>query len=244
MKNKLLLISFSLFVSIAYSQTPSLQIFNGSTDITNTTINLSKDTSNFEIVFNPTVKNISGNTIDVYSSRKQVSVLSGTSNYFCWGSTCYSPSANASSSGVSMASNATNNTFIAHYEINLQVGTSTVRYKFYDFNNPNDSAVVTVNYTSTVGIDDAEIAKNYLSQAYPNPAKNFVSFNINNSVLIGDDATFIVYDILGKKVNEITISKNQNKIVIATDNFKEGIYFGCLISNNQKKTMRKFVVSH
>ena len=71
---------------------------------------------------------------------------------------------------------------------------------------------------------------------YPNPAKSFISLNVDK--LIGN-GTIVVTDIYGKQVKVQTLSMGKNAIDIAS--LAKGFYLVSVITN-EGKTSKKLIV--
>ncbi|MEM5565004.1 T9SS type A sorting domain-containing protein [Psychroserpens sp. AS72] len=88
-----------------------------------------------------------------------------------------------------------------------------------------DNLILTQNPLSVNEFDTAQFS------AYPNPTND--NWNISSSISIN---TVVVYDILGKKVMSLT--PNQNEIVIDASKLNSGMYFAKIASDNGSKTIR------
>jgi hypothetical protein len=80
------------------------------------------------------------------------------------------------------------------------------------------------------------------SEAYPNPASAFTSFNYSFPSGL-KDVKLTVRNIIGSKVGEYPINNLQGKLVISTTNLKQGIYIYSLTTDNQTLLTQKFIVN-
>ncbi|MBW7844520.1 MAG: agmatine deiminase family protein [Bacteroidia bacterium] len=86
--------------------------------------------------------------------------------------------------------------------------------------------------------------KNYLFNAYPNPAKDkiIIPFNALNKA----DFTITITDILGKVVqtiNPIDVKEGLNELILDVEQFNNGIYFYNLSVNHTILDTRKFIIN-
>lgn len=177
--------------------------------------------------------------------RYETNVLPNTSNYFCW-SLCYSP-VNAGAKpvwtdigNVSMLPDSLYANLKAYYVPNGLSGVSSFRYVLFDENNTNDSSYVDVVFDITTGINSISehIAQIYL---FPNPAfdKLFVEFSDNQ---FPGNNTLEVYNIIGEKIENITLSGKGKTVVINSSKYNSGIYFCVLKENGVTNLAKKFIV--
>jgi subtilisin family serine protease len=79
---------------------------------------------------------------------------------------------------------------------------------------------------------------------WPNPARNDVHVRLNmDDVRFYKDLAFIIYDIFGRKIEEINIAGGQNEIQLNVEDFKPGIYMAMLKDGNLVMANGKFVVT-
>jgi len=72
-----------------------------------------------------------------------------------------------------------------------------------------------------VGIEEMETG-GYTLQVYPNPAKS--SFEIRCSIFDIQKGVIEIYDVYGKKVKEVELSKGQTKAKVNVENWRKGLY--------------------
>ncbi len=195
------------------------------------------------------IKNTSSTTLDVKVKRYEMSVASGTKNYFCWFS-CYGamdagtnvlfPVPGSVEDGPihkrTIAAGDTDSTMSAHHEPHGVNGTSCYLYVVYDANNPNDSASVEVCFN--VGFTSIDENSKVSAQHYPNPATD--QLNIVLDGLNGNTAQLEVYNMVGEVVDRKTISNSRT--VLNTSAYGSGVYFYSVKNNNAVLVTRKFVV--
>jgi len=82
-----------------------------------------------------------------------------------------------------------------------------------------------------------------ISSAYPNPANNVVSFDLNLSKSV-NQAVVNVYSLTGQLIQSQTITSlntGMNKAAIDVNHLSQGVYF-CTFSFDGFKQTKKFVV--
>ncbi len=152
------------------------------------------------------VKNISSGTLDIICVREIVENIEGTVNSFCWGSQCYPPFVDTSSTATTIGSQSLSYEFSGDHAPNGFTGTTIVKYTFYDIENPDDNAIVIVNYDASIPNSIQKSEKQFkLSKAYPNPANNIVSVDYN--LKDTKNTSIVFYNLLGSKVNEIELNR-------------------------------------
>jgi hypothetical protein len=83
-------------------------------------------------------------------------------------------------------------------------------------------------YNGTIlGVDDLKISSNDFLKLYPNPAKNFMSFD----VLVGENITVTILDVLGNVVLKEGYSASNNAINVS--GLSNGIYTIVLQTSKQ-----------
>jgi len=93
------------------------------------------------------VKNIGDKDLNVHVQKRVKTLLSGSSNSFCWGTQCYSESAAISEKAVNIQSKSTDNSFLAEYfPAQKDTGRTIIEYLFFDAENSANSAKVTVSF--------------------------------------------------------------------------------------------------
>jgi len=116
-------------------------------------------------------------------------------------------------------------------------------YIYFDFN----TAIITNTTTTLVAypiIFVTELPTNQIQYnsilVFPNPAIN--ELNIDLRGINNDDMQLHVFDLIGNTIKIDNMSKTTlNKIDIS--NLSSGIYFGNILSNNQKIGSFKFIVN-
>lgn len=229
-------------LTIAFGQNLSLS-YDSNTLVNDHNIQIWGDSGLYTVMASHvTVNNNSSSSIDVLVKKTELSVITGSENSFCWG-TCYLPATFVSPNAITIpASSSDAGSFIGDYKPKGYLGATSVRYTFYNKYNVNDSASFIVVYNAGVTAIDDKPKTIEFSNAYPNPASSFVSFNYN---LQGtQSAEFVITDLLGSELYRGNLQNENNKLSVNVTDFNNGVYFYSLRVNGTMQFTRKLIVRH
>ena len=241
-KNILVTCFFMLTVILGFSQSLALYDSTAGQLVNNATIWKSGiNSADGEIIQHLALINSSANDIPVMAKKTYISIVSGSSNLFCWG-LCFGPDTFLSGDAITVAAGTTNwLDFSGHYLPAGVAGASTVRYTFFAERNPGDSVCVNVVYMAfPLGTEELNANVSSLSNAYPSPAKDQVNFNY--SIPAGSRGNVIVRNVLGSSVREAALPSTNGKVSLQIADLKDGIYFTSLLVNGNLVLTRKMVV--
>jgi len=189
-----------------------------------------------------TIQNNGVSSMDVSLERTSQTLAPGHYNNFCFITSCWGFNTTYPPVPATISGGSADNTFksqLNHFGI---AGSSTATYRFYDVNNPSDSASLTFGYDVTLTSSINESAKSYIATPRPNPADNFTMLNYklydNNSYRLE------IYNMLGTKVIEMPITKKQGVLLIDTKELQNGVYFCSLMNNGKHAGTTKLIISH
>lgn len=199
--------------------------------------------TSFEIVFEAIFHNKTSDEVSVKVIRTQIFIMEGSVNYFCWGA-CYPPHIDTSGMYMTIPGGGYSNEgdFSGHYEINGTIGVSYVEYTFYNMENPDENVKIIVRFDSTItGIEDNILNNIWISEAYPNPATNFVNvdYDITQEV---KEASVKIVNILGSVVKEQQVNIGDNKMRMDITELNGGIYFYILFVNGEAYRTKKLIL--
>ena len=198
--------------------------------------------SNESVIYSyVSIVNLSASVNSVRVIRHNISIISGTSNTFCWGQ-CYDPSDDTSDQTIHVAAGDTSDLFSGEYSPQMHPGTSVIRYLFYNVNDVTDTLSVTINYIAEpMGIISSKTGNNEISNAYPNPAydNTTIKYTFPKNTT---DARLLIRDCLGVILKEQSLQSPSGKITVNLSDLKEGIYFYSVIVDNSVLCTRKLVV--
>ena len=226
------------FYAFAFMLVSTLGLMAQSLSVTHSEEYPYGSSSDFLIQSHATIKNVGSSTIDVKVRRVEESIVNGSLNYFCW-KNCYDPSVDVSPDFLTFGPGDEKSDFVADYEPSGRTGTSVIRYVFFDANNENDSASITVNYLATpVGIGE-NVWK--VMDPYPNPAREKVVFEYTSGSV--GNAQVVIYDLLGNVRKQAALVQGSNKLEMSVIDLEPGIYFYVLSLDDNTSITKKLVVS-
>ena len=156
--------------------------------------------------------------------------------YFCW-STCNASNVWMDEKPVNANTKTGVIDFSTHYTAPPTVGSSIVRYTFYDKYNAEDSISVVYEYITPPDVRISTYNADFSLSAHPNPAVDYLTVEMNDLSL--QQAVVTVYDAIGREVKTQLMSSNATKIDV-TD-LEQGIYYLRIVNNNNTIGVRKFV---
>ncbi|MEZ5197324.1 MAG: T9SS type A sorting domain-containing protein [Bacteroidales bacterium] len=209
------------------------------------TVTMHGEATNTEMVIELDVTNTrTGNdSIAVLVKKVENYLIEGSENTFCWG-LCFPPWVYEAPSSIYIVDGTINEIdFSGHYNPKTNPGESSISYVFWDEANPNDSVMVTVLFTTLETAIGDELASNVtLSEPYPNPANDFVSFDYELESPQAVDVK--IYSLVGSLVQEYSINNGFGNLRINTDRYVEGLYFFSLYAGGKELKSGKFIVRH
>jgi hypothetical protein len=113
-------------------------------------------------------------------------------------------------------------------------GSST--YNFWEATN-GLGTMETGNLQNSLGIDDAVFASDL--RIYPIPSKNNFTIECTDTTTVADLA---VYNILGQKLNTITMLRNDNRIEVDMNDSPPGIYHVFIKKADGRSIVRKMII--
>lgn len=190
-----------------------------------------------ELQFEMDVTNNGNETVNIICEKVEVSITEGTTNYFCWGQ-CMGSNIFISQP-VNMEPGIPT-LFSAHFMPNSIGDEIHMEYHFYQEGGEHFVFDVTFKYSleSVIDLNDTDI----FSNAYPNPASNFIHFDYKPLPSNFEDAQVTICNIMGQEVIRQDINGNVGKLDINIGNLSEGIYFYSLIINNKTQKTKKLVI--
>jgi hypothetical protein len=247
-KYLLLAILFITLTNLSNAQFKILNPFDKSV-ITNDTINVFGNPTN-QITISFWVVNTGVGSVTLLSRRDSISLLlPDTTNDFCWGGLCYPNTTNVSSFSETIGAGDTSNTintpyFYTHFTPYGRIGTSSIRYTFYNSSLHSDSNWVLVNYIITpAGISTVSDKSIIFSSPYPNPSGTSVNFNYSLSSGT-QSANLKIFNLLGECIQTIPLNASKNKTSINVQAMPSGIYICQIAASGCQPICQKMIVSH
>ena len=242
MMKKLLLILVTLVLSATYANAQDLTLSWKGTPVTDT-IYAYGDANAAEIVCHAVVTNNTTKAMNVKVKRERIQMVEGTLSQFCWG-LCYPPDTEDSPQYHLLQANESSEDelFSGHYLPNGNIGTSYVKYTFYNMDNIGQSVSVIAKYMATPsGIAEESMKGGKISILYPNPAAQYVNIDYTLTDKV-NSAEVKVFNLLGAEVRGEMLERNGNRLTMDISNLENGIYFYSILINNDVYQTRKLVV--
>ena len=195
-------------------------------------------------VFHAVATNNTRNSMSVNVLRTNIDTIPGTINSFCWADLCYPPFLDLSGNSVFLAAGASSEdlNFKGEFFAQENLGTSLVKYKFFNIENEEEFAEVVVRYWSSPTGIEVDYADNIsMSNAYPNPAHSVFKLDYSFDVRV-NAASVKVVNLLGSVVKVVELDQNSNSVSVDVSDLNTGIYFYSVIVNNEIFQTKKLVV--
>jgi hypothetical protein len=187
-----------------------------------------------------TVKNVSGQALDLICRISSANMTTGHTKWFCFGPNCYAPNVTVSLNTPLDSGDSAE--LLAYCAPNDSEGVSIINYEIFDVNGNSDTISFTFTYYFTfAGIDELSSA-NYFLNTYPNPASSTTT--VNCYIASAKDARIVFQNIVGEQVKEICLRDNQNTLLLPVADFPDGIYMYTLLIDGIPTASRKLVVAH
>ena len=239
---KLLLIFIAslLLVGVTHAQDLTLSWEGESLGDTVMVVGLPGD---FEIVLEALISNNTDTDMKLLVFRERLDLIEGASSAFCWG-LCYSPDVDTSLDNhtVKAGESSVPGEFSGHYYPYEVVGTSTIKYTFYNMDNPEIRVSIVCKFkASPEGIAEEAMRGGSLSEIYPNPATSSVSLDYQLTAQV-NEASVKVFNILGAMVKEADLNRGEGKMRMDIADLKNGVYFYSVIVNGDVYQTKKLIV--
>ena len=225
--------------------------------------NVIGDTITFNHVVDPTntfeffenkqfvdIINNSGSQMTVGLIRKEVSVVSNTYDYMCWGAQCFGEVLAGTrpvwdvNDSVIVANNDTASGLLGglviYHRPNGNAGTSIYEYELYDRANRSVSSSIFVKLETTISVGLDETAKRVSFEVYPNPVENELRLNFPNGI-DQTDIELIMHDLTGKEVKRVNAQQGVELQILNVDDLKSGLYFISMVKEGERLQSKRFV---
>jgi hypothetical protein len=171
----------------------------------------------------------------VVCKREFLSMIDSASTYFCW-STCLEKYVSIYEYTMGAHEKTPVLFFSSHYAAPLKVvGSSFIRYTFYDKSNPDDAISVVFEYITPPDLHTPIYGNPLVLSVYPNPTKERLTIDNEQSLI----ETVELYDIYGKKLS--TFVADASLISIEVPHLSAGVYYLQFIKDSKVVGTRKFI---
>lgn len=185
------------------------------------------------------VKNITNKDLNVVCQKYNIDTTDGTSNYFCWGGSCYgentfiSPNTQYIPAGTSTDSS----DFGGYYDAYCTAATAKIKYCFYPDTDPTNVSCLTVLYNGMASKVVDNIKDGNVGSFFPNPADNFVHIEHK----LGSNSRLSVVDVLGNSVKTVELKDSGIQKIYVGD-LQKGMYFGRFTVKGKLVAMKRIVI--
>lgn len=184
------------------------------------------------------VTNQGSASIDVKIAKREINIVSGTSNNFCW-VVCYPATTDTSTKKETIAPGDTSFASLdCDYYPAGNSGSSLIAYTAFDENNLGDTAIVYVRF-NVLGLGIETHNNNNNISLYPNPANLQTTFNYD---LNGAEGYVRIFNIVGNEVAKHALKGN--RFILNTENFQSGIYFYSIVIDEKKHKTDRLIITH
>jgi len=216
-------------------------VLSQSLTLTNVNASFTGLSSDFELVCDADVVNISSATVNTMASRQVLEGPLGTVNYFCW-SACYEPPVSVSPSSIAIAPGATEGIFGGHFRPSGTVGTTKIKYCFYNEVMPSDSVCFVATFeVAPVSVNNAT-KTTFITDIYPNPSNDVAQFSYAFTQITKADVE--IYNIVGARVLNIPFAGLNGNVRIPVSELSNGIYYFTVKAEGKLLNTGKFTVKH
>jgi len=191
------------------------------------------------------VHNNTNNGINTKIAREIIQDLSENSFTFCWGSLCYGPTVDTSANYLFIQANGQTSDeemLTADYTPQGNIGMAVVKYTAFNKDFPDTKGSVVIKYwTSPEGIQEDAMKGGSISDAYPNPASNFITLDYQLTSKVST-ASIKIFNVLGSTVKKADLVNNNGKLKMNVSDLDNGIYFYSVFINGEIYTSKKLII--
>lgn len=190
------------------------------------------------------LKNVTDKTLHIKVRRDNVQIGSSQKSFFCWDNDCIEPDINLHYVTQVIEPGEILETFVSVLNAGLDETVSSLRYTFYDRDNPLDFVEVELIYTVKDAVNKGLMYQSNLiklSDIYPNPVSDFafldyIIFSKETEVRV------VFHNVLGSLIRQYELNQVERKLKINTIEFKPGVYFYTLYVDNEGKVTKKLII--
>jgi hypothetical protein len=190
-----------------------------------------------------TIRNDAATEKQIQAKKTEVIMATGAACSLCWAGYCYPTEIFQTDNPLVLAPGASETSCFAHFITGGTVGTSIVRWTYFDKDDPEDSVSVIINYiTYPTGIAGPGPGVQVRVQASPNPADKEIFFRLTDPTL--STYTITLCTISGQAVLDEKVSVSAGSLGIDTSVLPGGIYVYSLNSGGKMLGSGKIVICH
>ncbi|MCS6978681.1 MAG: T9SS type A sorting domain-containing protein [Flavobacteriales bacterium] len=208
---------FSLSGLAIYAQPATLKLVNyAGQDVSNGTVTRFIFPSELHHYTDLKVVN-TGNDAEVMVKRENVTMPAGYVNYFCWGTNCYPPSTDVSTTPEFIPGGQQNFSFIGYIQPDTTGGNWSITYTFFEPGNASNKVSVTLNgYTYMASLQELPSLS---ARVYPNPARERFFLDVG---VAAENFRLSLTDLTGRVILSQRVSGNQASVDVRA--LRKGLY--------------------
>ncbi len=189
-------------------------------------------------------------TIEVKVKKTHLYIVEGTENSFCFGTSCFDsyispiPFSINPLDTFSYATQGDQAFHISYFPFN-NIGTSYIRYTFFNVMDPDND---TVSFVAEIISENTSLIaeqNQHLIQLFPNPVINDilnVEYNIEGGVPTYHTPYLLLTDIFGKVIYTEPLTQLSGTIKLNTSRYVPNVYFLSFINNGKKVVTHKVII--
>ena len=241
---KIFTVVLLFFVCAGYGQSLRL-IFDGQSYNDNDTATIVVDRPGGDNDYYIDVANLTDSVIDLMVKKTELYEVSGTENVFCFGTQCYTGNQSAESVAVQPGdtfshANYPENAFHIIYSPDNNLGTTIIKYTFFDQNDTAVASSLIVKFVTTNSVQSYVSSLSLL--AYPNPAVSNVTIKYDMGKSDLSSAELVVKNFMGVTIYSKQLMQSSDKVVINLSNFSSGVYFYSIQQYGKSILSKKLLV--
>ena len=241
---KILTIMLIFVVFAGYGQSLRLMV-DGVSWNNNDTVTLVVRNVNSENDFYIDVANLTDSVIDLMVKKTELYVVAGTANVFCFANQCYGGNQSADPVYIQPGdtiSHAQDPAAAFHiiYSPDNNLGTTIIKYTFFDQIDTTVSTSLIMKFVSQVGTNNYAAA--YSLSAYPNPATSSVTVKYDINMPHFSSADLVVKNLMGATLYSTPLAHTSDKVLIDLSDFSPGIYFYSIHQGGKTLLTKKLIV--
>ncbi len=240
MKKSLPILIGFLVLALSLSSQSAFDILDENDNvISGQTLTAYGSTTDSQVTFPFKIRNNTGNSISAVMGKEYVDIVEGSETMFCIPSgTCLLP-ATFTSSPFDMGAYEISDVCYVYFLPEGNPGTSLISQKVYVAGDPSNKAEIFIEFIIT---EPTDIALNKASKEFnifPNPAKDF--FYVSTPAT-ANKAVLEIYNVIGKTVENIKISRSSEKLMIDCSKWESGVYFARMIIDDKVLNTIRLIV--
>jgi len=226
-----------LIGSKASSQVMIIMNNNGDT-LNGTEVTVDGVYTSTSMLYSASVVNNSAGSLVVNCRRHVVEKVTGTGNYFCWGTQWYGESVNVGNAPDTIPSGQVNESFHGYFKPYNIGGVNRIRYVFYDVNTPSDSVFFTVKFNCTLntsGFSDLNTS-GLSAELYPTATNDAITVRADVPVF-----SVSLFDLSGRSLS-VSGTSFSGSLRLDVASLPAGMYRAIICdATGNKKSVKTFI---